>query len=154
MSLICCLVLIFVFFPPYWETNSSLNRSGDLNAMRQSDYTPEHWKHLIEFSEKRQWTPPQSLAMHELDKLGTSTPHHSLSLPHSFSLWTLQKGYKDTFHLVGEGEMLTAWTDNTIFRIDYLLASPDFPFAFVKCKRDNCTASGHYPVWLDFNVSL
>jgi exonuclease III len=94
---------------------------------RQSDYTEDHWRHLQAFSEQRGWSPPSSDAMNALDKLG----------------------YRDTFKEAGEGPLLTSWTDQPLFRIDYILISADCPLRTVRCRRDESTASDHFPVFAD-----
>jgi len=104
---------------------------GDLNAMRQSDYTQKQWDVLNEFFEQQTWTPPRSDAMRSIDAYK----------------------YKDVVLEVAEGELLTAWTYQTIFRIDYVLASSDFPHPCIAARRDDNNVSDHYPVWADFLVS-
>jgi len=103
---------------------------GDLNAIKRSDYLDTQWKHLCNFFKVQSWNGPEYLVTDLFSSAGYKD---------------LAEGYK--------GNLFTAWTYNLIFRIDYILASNNFPYESVNFKNvESCFASDHFPIYTDIII--
>jgi endonuclease/exonuclease/phosphatase family metal-dependent hydrolase len=104
---------------------------GDFNALKRDDYTDDYWKKLRKFNENNGWTSPKIETLKYL----------------------MKQDYEDCFTKCGmEGELLTCWTDNQVYRVDYILMSKEWKYKCKTCKRFDSYESDHFPVYADFEI--
>ena len=104
---------------------------GDFNALKREDYKDEHWKKVQKFNKNQGWTSP---------KIETLS-------------FLMKKEYRDCFTECDmKGELLTCWTNNPTYRVDYILMSKEWKFKCKECKRFDSFESDHFPVYSDFEL--
>ena len=89
---------------------------GDLNALRQADYSAEEWASIAKVRAEGEWAPPVSHLTARLEA----------------------DGFRDAWVAAGEGPVQSTCAYRT--RIDYILLSARFPGHFVPRSYRQCPA--------------